>query len=419
MYMFRLIIRSNVPSLLTSLLWTSLIGALLSTGCSRGETEHGFQTYHEDGYTIAVTTGGPYYDYPPFRLEELSRVQQDPSVPASLLSQPHRFSPGPDNTLIITERIDGRVLVFDDSGKFIRQIGSEGEGPGEFSRISGIQVVGDSLVIFDRGLRRISILSISGHLINTISTNDFGRQRIVQLLPNNRLVICATTPPADSASISIRLADLDNASIHATFWSGAVEQIPAAWSSGRVIASAPIPFVGSPYASLVSHSSIIAFSGATPELRLYYSNGNLERVIRLNMPSRRVTSQMIDYYWDEEERRRIIAGAPALEARVKAEKHFPKVAGWWSGAVMDDYGYLWVQDAIYGPLTGEPRQYYIFNPEGRYIGNMELPSGARFRWQRLMIAQGKLYALVTDEETGGYTPIVYRILPVSNAVHYP
>lgn len=54
---------------------------------------------------------------------------------------------------------EASIRVFDAStGEFVRVVGHEGEGPGEFRRISGIRAVADSLYVLDRGNVRLSVL---------------------------------------------------------------------------------------------------------------------------------------------------------------------------------------------------------------------------------------------------------------------
>lgn len=60
------------------------------------------------------------------------------------------------------------VKVFDSSGRFLRLIGREGEGPGEFGRISNL-VVGprDSLYVLDDGNSRLTVVSREHDMIRT------------------------------------------------------------------------------------------------------------------------------------------------------------------------------------------------------------------------------------------------------------
>ena len=97
-----------------------LMAGLLTTSCGRTPGEHVFEFRQEDGYTLALTSGAPLYDSPPFRLTELVRVHQNPEVVASLLKDPGTFRPGLNGTLIVAERTEGRILVYDDGGDLSR-----------------------------------------------------------------------------------------------------------------------------------------------------------------------------------------------------------------------------------------------------------------------------------------------------------
>lgn len=84
------------------------------------------------------------------------------------------------------------VKVFDGSGRFLRLIGREGEGPREFGRISNL-VVGprDSLYVLDRGNSRLTVFSPEHDMIRTVPLpfgTDYPR---VHYLPNDALLVNA------------------------------------------------------------------------------------------------------------------------------------------------------------------------------------------------------------------------------------
>ena len=57
------------------------------------------------------------------------------------------------------------LQIFDDEGRFVRRIGREGEGPGEFGGIADAHVVGGRLVVLDRPERTWSIFNLKGEFV--------------------------------------------------------------------------------------------------------------------------------------------------------------------------------------------------------------------------------------------------------------
>jgi len=61
------------------------------------------------------------------------------------------------------------VQVFDGEGRFIRSIGSEGDGPGQFKLATGI-AVGEAgeIIVSDSGRKDIQVFSKEGELLQII-----------------------------------------------------------------------------------------------------------------------------------------------------------------------------------------------------------------------------------------------------------
>jgi len=72
-----------------------------------------------------------------------------------------------NGTLYISDSRAHRILVFDHSGNFIRQIGKKGQAPGEFYSPRGIAYDGKCLIINDTGNHRFQFFSTSGKFINS------------------------------------------------------------------------------------------------------------------------------------------------------------------------------------------------------------------------------------------------------------
>jgi hypothetical protein len=61
-----------------------------------------------------------------------------------------------------------RIWVFDTTGSFLRTFGRRGEGPGEYQAIGNLRFrPGDTLEIYDSGLRRKTILAPDGTVVST------------------------------------------------------------------------------------------------------------------------------------------------------------------------------------------------------------------------------------------------------------
>lgn len=64
--------------------------------------------------------------------------------------------------LVVTEAETNAILVFDSAGRFVRSVGSRGDGPGEYRWILALaKGPADSIHVFDIGTRRRTVLSPS------------------------------------------------------------------------------------------------------------------------------------------------------------------------------------------------------------------------------------------------------------------
>ncbi len=81
-----------------------------------------------------------------------------------------------DGRIAVANAGSGEIRVFDGEGRFLMAHGRKGEGPGEFERPTLVGVFGgDTLVVVDNQLRRISLLhSEEGFLESTRVSDDLG-----------------------------------------------------------------------------------------------------------------------------------------------------------------------------------------------------------------------------------------------------
>ena len=63
-----------------------------------------------------------------------------------------------DGRIVVVDAEARRLLLFDDKGKLVKTLGRRGSGPGEFRYVTSVTVLpGDSLLTFDKSLRRLTV----------------------------------------------------------------------------------------------------------------------------------------------------------------------------------------------------------------------------------------------------------------------
>jgi len=73
----------------------------------------------------------------------------------------------PDSSLVIADRVAPNLTFLSPDGELRSQVGSEGEGPGDYSDIARIGVATDyPLFVYDRALRRLTFLDWTGNVVD-------------------------------------------------------------------------------------------------------------------------------------------------------------------------------------------------------------------------------------------------------------
>jgi len=84
---------------------------------------------------------------------------------------------GPGGAIYVTQGQEQEIRVYDAQGKYVRTIGRQGGGPGEFTGLGSIGFVGDTLYTMDFRQRRITLYRADGSLITTIVAEPFETPR--------------------------------------------------------------------------------------------------------------------------------------------------------------------------------------------------------------------------------------------------
>ncbi|MFC1529104.1 6-bladed beta-propeller [Gemmatimonadota bacterium] len=402
-------------------LFASLVISL-AAGCSSRDvdTRHSFRTFRENGIKIAETSGGPRFDEPLFRYEEILTLDQNEEVEASLLYRPIKYLMDEEGRFFVLDYGNRRVAVFDEGGTYSHSIGREGSGPGEF-RILTLLSVRDGLVsVLDYRLQRVSVFDHEGGFLRHIT---FSSERLsidsqvsegpdgVKILVNR--VYHNELRPKIVISWRVNVYSPDGNVI------STVETAPVYDStiSEGVEASTGGYYLGQPGAVYVPDRGILITTGIDPVMEWYDLAGDHLETIRLNVPPEPVTAEersatlsRLDQLVEE-------AGTPFMKNIREEQKRvaeIPEYKGYWCQIMVDEAGFIWARKphAYYMDEYPAGSTYLIFSPEGEYLGDTLLPTGSG------TVSRGHFLAIRRDADTGVTRLVVYRIHSAVSGLSY-
>lgn len=333
----------------------------------------------------------------------------------------------PDGRIIVGDVQTGELKVFDRAGRYVRTLGGQGAGPGEYRAVSAVfRGQGDTLWIEDIGNRRITKLGRSFDVVETfqMSTVPWTRPpRVPGAEPTRgRSVVriqgvfddgtaLATHRFYDGPRVEVTNAHRDSLMVRRIRFDGAVVDslgIVAGWQNYEYFpGDGSLWFGVAPFSHGVSLAAAgdryYTGGGYRFEIEERAPDGKLMRVIRLCEDPDPITEDQLEARIEA-----IVADYPP-DARAGEERALrgipqPAVAPSYVGLMVDETGRLWARDFT---IPGEPLRWKVFDGEGRWLGAVTTPAdltvleiGADYLLGRhtneLDVQSVRLYALETD-----------------------
>lgn len=309
---------------------------------------------------------------------DLGTVEGDPAYEFTRIVTVVSLS---DGTLIVAHADPPELRFFTADGTHLRTVGGEGEGPGEFRRLSALlRLPGDTLLGHDPAVNRVSRFSPEGAYLGGLQLEASSRMELRGRFGDGTFVV----EPVQRVGAE-RMAAPGR---HRTMWpllafraDGALRDtllVRPAWSYyvGELRGS---PFVTS---ALFGRSSDVAvgpvelYVGDTGkwEIEIVDSNGRIRRIVRLDRNVRPVTGALRDSLVEE---RTTGVDDPNLRrdlVRIFREMPVPDHRPAFSEMKLDAVGRLWVREV--NRQSGGPDEWVVFGPEGRVQATATFP--ARF-----------------------------------------
>lgn len=307
-----------------------------------------------------------------------------------------------DGRVAIGDRVARVVRFVDASGRLVRTVGREGEGPGEFRDVTWLGQCGpDSVFVWDRMLDRMTVLDSAGRAA--------GQYRI----PADPT---AATPPAfvscsrsgvfaflstPSGPMQMNRETGESPHYEAPLWLGdARGDLIHAFGD---VAAAELRPLGKVTRLAVSDDRLYVGTNDSAFVDVYALDGRHLATLRVGVPARAPTRRHYERVIDELVAPLVIADERAQMKRVMLEVPMPARLPFYAELFVDPEGTLWVQTSIPGDPDTRLR---AIGAEGAILGEVRVPADLR------VFEVGLDYILGGyEEETGEPHMAVYRVLP--------
>lgn len=301
--------------------------------------------------------------------------------------------PLPDGRLVIGNAGSHEIRFYDASGALESSVGREGDGPGEFQRLTWVGPVGaDSIAAFDGGGREVTVFDADGELARTFRLTDFrdpGTEE--QLAPRwpvmeGRLdsgsFVVGTWPTVMTGSTYEGISD-DSTQYYFIGDDGSSDGLPVTvpasenWVETTETSASVMPVpLGRRTDAAVGADILWVGMTDSNDIRGYGEDGALRLIIRRDVAAHPVTPADIERYKDEQ--MALAADNPdwlnflreSLE-RVPFASHHPL----FSSIIATEQGGIWVEE--YSAESASAASVWtVYGPDGRPAGSAHLPPGA-------------------------------------------
>jgi hypothetical protein len=302
-----------------------------------------------------------------------------------------------DGRIAIAEQSTRSVKIFDTRGQFVRALGRQGAGPGEFAAITRLQrLPGDSIAAYD-GLRAtLAVFDTTGRLARTNRlVSGMGGLQLVGLMSNGTMILTRAYNPMFSRtsrlerdSIIYVAAQAGSATLDTILVVPGSEVFlfaGADFSSRNPIPFGRISLIG------VQDDRLAIATGDGWQVEMRGPTGELREIHRVRREAVAVTKDDIARYKRDELDRmrgtRVQAagggGAPSdMQARMVEQRRrmleavpYPTTHAPYDSLLIGDAGEVWVRSAE--TPAGRPRRWIVLSRDGAALGAVSVPRGLR------------------------------------------
>ncbi len=327
----------------------------------------------------------------------LFRLGSEPDGPAFTWVQSGRILP--DGGALVGDFGSGTLYRLGPDGSIVGSWGRKGEGPGEYQGLDAIFLSGDSIVVSDSRLRRVTLLSEGGEVLATHRLPGSFLHRASSILPDGRLLLVPGEGYRGVAEIRAEWVFETQPILAADPGGGSADTLAELphlrrWFGTRGAGPGPVAVRG----RAGGFAGGFAWARADErEVRWYDSTGRLVQVgrwkeepVSLTAERRdRMTRALGDAYASRGADEAFVT-AQLAELEEGLDRHEGPLP-YWDSFFVDRGGNVWLRE--YGLPTEPSERWRVLTREGTFVGWVEVPEAVAV----LDVTDDRILAVRLDE----------------------
>ena len=390
-------------------------------GCAGQPVEHPAVIVRDSAGIRIVENAGPTASEDTWSVDTtpMLRIGQVNGAPEHQLFEVGPLARLSDGTIVLALVSELRFFAAD--GTWVRTVGRQGGGPGEYREIGLVRRLrGDSLLVWDEGLRRVTVLAPDGSFVRDalVSLGSGTPVDVVTALEDGRLVTArrlnfpqgSMNYLRDTLSFALEIAEPGTTSVPVARLGGREWQVRSSGSGG--IGIMLLPFSRNAFAAAGAGRFYMAESDRY-EIRAYNPEGSITQILRLATAPPPVTEPLLDSladYWHMEAEAEAATRGYTLPGRTPEQyREETRHLAWvptlpaFSALIVDDAGNLWVRDYDRPWLSNTvSSRWAVFAPDGSLRARVTMPSGLDVRCIQGRVVLGVVTDSLGIEYVRGY-----------------
>lgn len=369
-----------------SLIWFAVVALSPLGGCSTPDSQVGPVVVDSSGVTIVRSLQPRWQASEAPRLSETPHLElvSDDSDTETVLYQVTDVAVVPDGRIVVANRGDASIRLYDSSGEIVWSAGGQGDGPGEFRDLRGVSNRSGELWAYQSLPHPIHVFSMAGEYQRSVPTPSWSGPWLMGVLADGAIVAIDSPTGSSESPVFSQVSPL------VISRDGGLDTL-AVLPANHVVNTSLGPEwqgLGPTLAVAASEGHVYAGFGATWDIGVWDQSGQLVRRIQRDWVPAQITSSHRQAY-----NRSLVEqgeGDPRLEEayrQLAEDMIYPDSHPAFDRIVPDASGRLWVQrpqveppwsEAIdYNPVRPHPSDWDLFDADGVWLGTLTLP--ARFR----------------------------------------